>query len=88
MNDLTRYKLFAGVSVPPTAKLLYGYLLDRAGGRHGSVCLSSKKIARDVGLSPSTVRRNLHCLKSQKLIQIKARYGEEGIQLANQITIT
>lgn len=45
MNDLTRYKLLAGAKVPPAAKLLYIYLMDRAGGRHGSILLSGKKLA-------------------------------------------
>ncbi|GAB7056430.1 MULTISPECIES: helix-turn-helix domain-containing protein [Paenibacillus] len=87
MNDLARYKLIAAAAVPPAAKLLYGYLLDSTGGRHKSVYLSSTKMAIDVGFSPSTVRRNLHRLQSKGLIRIIARYSEEGIQLANQITI-
>lgn len=87
MNDLTRYKLVAEAAVPPAAKLLYGYLLDRAGGRHGSVCLSSTKMAMDLGFCRSTVRRNLHRLQGKSLIQLKARFSEEGIRLSNQITI-
>lgn len=86
MNDLTRYKLVAGAKVPPAAKLLYSYLMDRAGGRQGSVLLSSKKLALEVGLSPSAVRRNLHRLQRIGLIRITARYSEEGIRLTNQIT--
>ncbi|WP_141335992.1 helix-turn-helix domain-containing protein [Paenibacillus sp. tmac-D7] len=86
MNDLMRYKMLAEALVPPAAKLLYSYLMDRAGGRHGSVVLSGQKLALEVGLSPSTVRRNLHRLQHIGLIRIMARYSEEGIRLANQIT--
>ncbi len=86
MNDLARYRLLAGVSVSPAAKLLYSYLLDRAGGRNGTVLLSSKRLAAEVGLSTSAVRRNLHRLQKGGLIRITARYSEEGIQLTNQIT--
>lgn len=86
MNDLMRYKLLAKAKVSPAAKLLYSYLMDRAGGRHGCVLLSVKKLALEVGLSPSTVRRNLHLLQRIGLLRITARYSEEGIRLTNQIT--
>ncbi|WP_425262765.1 winged helix-turn-helix transcriptional regulator [Paenibacillus thermotolerans] len=48
--------------------------------------MSGKKLASEVGLSPSTVRRNLHRLQLIGLIRITARYSEEGIRLTNQIT--
>ncbi|OZQ68856.1 hypothetical protein CA600_05390 [Paenibacillus sp. VTT E-133280] len=86
MNDLARYRLLAEVSIPPAAKLLYSYLLDRAGGRNGTVLLSSRRLAAEVGLSSSAVRRNLHRLQEDGFIRITARYSEEGIQLTNQIT--
>ncbi|MEK4508897.1 helix-turn-helix domain-containing protein [Paenibacillus sp. FSL K6-2524] len=72
--------------VPPTAKLLYCYLLDRAGGRNGTVLLSSRRLAAEVGFSSSAVRRNLHRLQQNGLIRLSPRYSEEGIRLTNQIT--
>lgn len=63
MNDLTRYRLLAGAALPPSAKLLYSYLLDLAGGRNGIVWLSSRRLAVEVGLSSSAVRRNMHHLE-------------------------
>ncbi len=86
MNDLARYRVLAGASIPPAAKLLYSYLLDRAGGRNGTVVLSSRRLAAEVGLSASAVRRNLYRLQRNGFIQITPRYSEEGIRLANQIT--
>ncbi|MCD9023483.1 helix-turn-helix domain-containing protein [Cohnella silvisoli] len=86
MNDLARYRLLAEVSVSPAAKLVYSYLLDRAGGRNGFVVLSSRRLAAEVGLSASAVRRNLHRLEQHGLIKLTARYSEEGIRLTNQIT--
>lgn len=86
MNDLARYRLLAGVSVPPAAKLLYSYLLDRAGGRNGTVMLSSRRLAAEVGLSASAVRHNLHRLQHARLIRLTPRFSEEGIRLTNQIT--
>lgn len=86
MNDFARYRLLAEVAIPPAAKLLYSYLLDRTGGRNGVVQLSSRRLAAEVGLSPSAVRRNLHRLQQNGLIYLTARYSEEGIRLTNQIT--
>lgn len=86
MNDLARYRLMADVSVPPAAKLLYSYLLDRAGGRNGTVLLSSRRLAAEVGLSASAVRHNLHWLQQNGLIRLTPRYSVEGIRLTNQIT--
>lgn len=63
MNDLTRYKLCAGLHVPAAAKLLYYYLLDISGGRRHCTVLSIKKLAKDMGLSRSATSRNLHRLE-------------------------
>jgi predicted transcriptional regulator len=84
MNDLTRYKLCAGLHVPAAAKLLYCYLLDMSGGRHSSVVISVKKLAKDVGLSRSATSRNLHHLKHLDMIGIVPRYSEDGGRLSNQ----
>lgn len=54
--------------------------------RNGVVQLSSRRLAEEVGLSPSAVRRNLHRLQQSGLIHLTARYSEEGIRLTNQIT--
>lgn len=86
MNDLTRYRVLAAITVPPAAKLLYSYLLDRAGGRSGSVRLSARRLSAEVGLSPSAVHRNLYRLQQNGLIRLTPRYSEEGIRLTNQIT--
>lgn len=87
MNDLARYRLLVGASVPPAAKLIYSYLLDRAGGRNKTVILSVTRLAAEVGLSPSAVRRNLQRLQVKGFIRLTARYSDEGIRLANQITL-
>lgn len=87
MNDLTRYRLLAGEVLPPAAKLLYSYLLDLAGGRNGTVWLSSRRLAEEVGLSSSAVRRNLHRLEQCGLIRLSSRYSAEGVRLTNKITM-
>jgi DNA-binding MarR family transcriptional regulator len=87
MNDLNRYRLLAGAALPSSAKILYSYLLDLAGGRNGTVWLSSRRLAAEVGLSISTVRRNLHRLEQCGFISLISRYSADGARLTNKITM-
>ncbi|TEB17085.1 hypothetical protein Psfp_00819 [Pelotomaculum sp. FP] len=87
MNDLTRYRLCAGLHAPASAKLLYCYLLDMAGGRHHSVVISIKNLAQSVGLSRSATSRNLNRLRRVDMISIVPRYSEDGGRLSNQYTL-
>lgn len=87
MNDLTRYRLCAGLHVPAAAKLLYCYLLDISGDRHNSVAISVKKLAKSMGFSRSATSRNLHRLKRLNMIGIVPRYSEDGGRLSNQYTL-
>ncbi len=84
MNDLTRYRLCAGLPAPASAKLLYCYLLDMAGGRHNSVVISVKSLAQSVGLSRSATSRNLNRLRRLDMIGIVPWYSEDGGRLSNQ----
>ena len=85
MNDLTRYRLCAGLKTPPSAKLIYCYLLDAAD--KGGVTASVKNIARAVGLSRSAAGRSLHRLNRLDLIAITPRYTDDGGRLANQYNV-
>lgn len=87
MNDLTRYRLCAGLQAPASAKLLYYYLLDMAGGRHHSAVISIKNLAKSVGLSRSATSRNLNHLGRLDMIGIVPRYSEDGGRLSNQYTL-
>lgn len=87
MNDLTRYRLCAGLHAPASAKLLYCYLLDMAGGRHHSVVISIKNLGKSVGLSRSATSRNLNRLRRLGMIGIVPRYSEDGGRLSNQYTL-
>lgn len=87
MNDLTRYRLCAGLHAPAAAKLLYCYFLDMTGGRHNSVVISVKNLARGVGISRSATSCNLHRLKQMDMIGITPRYSEDGGRLSNQYTL-
>jgi predicted transcriptional regulator len=87
MNDLTRYKLFAGLRTPAAAKLIYCYLLDMTGGRHKSITMSVRTLAGDVGLSRSATSRNLHRLRQLGMIGISPRYTEDGGRLSNEYVL-
>ena len=84
MNDLTRYRLFAGLRAPATAKLIYCYLLDRTGGRHRSITVSTRSLAADMGLSRSATGRNLRRLRHLGLLSVSPRYTEDGGRLSNE----
>lgn len=82
MNDLTRYKLCAGLPVPASAKLIYCYLLDRSNG--GSIAISAKQLGKNIGLSRSATRKNLHRLKRMDMLDIAPRYSDDGGRLSNR----
>lgn len=86
MNDLTRYKLCAGMTAPPAAKLLYCYLLDISDDK-SVVVKSVRNIAKGVGLSRSATGRNLHRLNRLSLLEIAPRHTEDGGRLANKYTL-
>lgn len=85
MNDLTRYKLCAALPVPPAAKLIYFYLLDRSNGR--SVAISVKQLGKNIGLSRSATRKNLHRLKRMDMLGIAPRYSDDGCRLSNRYNL-
>lgn len=85
MNDTMKYKLCAGMKTPPSAKLIYCYLLDVS--ENGGVILPVKKIARAVGLSRATAGRSLHRLNRLDMLTITPRYNEDGGRTANKYTV-
>lgn len=82
MNDLTRYKLTAGLPVPAGTKLIYCYLLDVSDGR--GIAISIKKLGKSVGLSRSAARKNLRRLERLDMLDISPRYSDDGGRLSNQ----
>jgi predicted transcriptional regulator len=85
MNDNMKYKLCAGMKTPPSAKLIYCYLLDVS--ENGGVILPVKKIAKAVGLSRATAGRSLHRLHRLDMLTISPRYNEDGGRTANKYTV-
>jgi response regulator of citrate/malate metabolism len=82
VNDLTRYRLIAGLPVPAGAKLIYCYLLDVSDG--SGVAISIRRLGKSVGLSRSATRKSLHRLKRMDMLDIAPRYSEDGGRLSNQ----
>lgn len=82
MRDLTKYRLCAGLPVPPAAKLIYCCLVECS--ENGSVILPVNRLAKAVGLSRAATVRNLHRLEHLNLISIRPRYSEDGSRLANR----
>lgn len=85
MRDTTRYRLCARLKTPPSAKLLYCYLLDVSD--NGGIVMSVKNIAAAVGLSRSAAGLSLHRLKRLDMIEILPRYNEDGGRLANKYIV-
>ena len=77
MNNMLRHILFSKFKLSAAAKLVYCFLLD-AGAEQYEIALSVKRIAKTIGLSKSTVRRNLHSLREKGLIDIIPQYAADG----------
>ena len=63
--------------LPHRAVLVYIYLFDRA-NQDGECWPAIPTIARDLKLSESTVRRALHDLRREDLVESEQRYREKG----------
>ena len=63
--------------LPHRAVSVYIYLFDRA-NKDGECWPAIPTIARDLKLSESTVRRALHDLRREGLVESEQRYREKG----------
>ena len=63
--------------LPHRAVAVYVYLFDRA-NKDGECWPAIPTIARDLKLSESTVRRALHDLRREGLVESEQRYREKG----------
>lgn len=64
-------------NLPHRARAVYLYLEQRA-NKDGICWPSQKRIAKDLGMSVSTVKRALNDLKDAKMIETMVRYRENG----------
>lgn len=63
--------------LPPRAKFVYIYLRDRS-DKEGKCWPGIRTIARELGLSRSTVKRALKDLEQAGLLKKEPRYRENG----------
>ena len=72
--------------IPHRAKAVYMYLRDRTNAS-GTCWPGIKKIATDLHLSRSTVKRALDDLCKSELIKKKPRYRDNGSNSSNLYTV-
>ena len=72
--------------LPHRAVALYMYLKDRANA-DGSCWYAIDTIARQMGLSRSTVKRAIRDLTAHGWLELSPRYRENGSSTSNLITI-
>jgi DNA-binding MarR family transcriptional regulator len=72
--------------LPHRARAVYMYLKDRTGT--GADCWPAvKTIAADLQLSCSTVKRALHDLVREGLLEKESRYRENGSNTSNRLIL-
>lgn len=72
-----RYSFVYNSELPHRARAVYLYLSDRA-NKNGECWPGIRTIARELSLSPSTVRRALQDLRDAGLVETKQRYRNAG----------
>jgi len=86
VNKLTKYLPCADIDSTPSAKLLYLMLLDIT-DEDNSVVISQKKISEVLGISKSTVRKNMRRLERGGHIKIVAQWSRFGGRDPNQFVV-
>lgn len=86
MSKLSKYKSCGFIKAPISGKLLY-LVLDNVAGKNGSVIIPQRKISKTLGISRSTVRRNLRRLERIGAIRIIPTFHCDGSRAANKYII-
>lgn len=74
---MSRLDYLYRMNIPHRAFAVYQYLYDRA-NKNGECWPSVNRIAKDIKMSPSTVRRAIKDLRKAELIETKQRYRYYG----------
>ena len=77
------HKLYENGELPQRAKLVYLYLFDRK-DRDGKAWPGIKRMAADLSVSRSTVKRAIKDLEKAKLIRKEAHFRENGSSTSNR----
>ena len=74
---MSRLSYIYRTELPHRAVSVYIYLLDRA-NKDGECWPAIPTMAKDLKLSPSTIRRALHDLRKEGLVETEQRYRKKG----------
>ena len=77
------HKLYENGELPHRAKLVYLYLFDRK-DRGGKAWPGIKRMAADLSVSRSAVKRTIKDLEKAKLIRKEAHFRENGSSTSNR----
>ena len=86
MNKFTKYKLAGGLGTTISGKLLYLMLLDIV-DHEGKIVMPQKRISESLGISRSTVSKNMHRLEDAGAISIEPTYNECNGRMPNRYKI-
>ena len=83
MNKYTKFSLAGELETTISGKLLYLILMDVIDEKN-QVVIPQKKISKALGMSKSTVSRNLRRLEHIGVLKITPTFNEYGGQMPNQ----
>ena len=86
MNKFTKYKLAGSLDTTISGKLLYLMLLDIV-DHEGKIVMPQKRISESLGISRSTVSKNMHRLEDAGAILIEPTYNECNGRMPNRYKI-
>ena len=87
MNKYTKFQLVGDLQANPSGKLLYLILLDII-DEDNKIVIPQKRISRALGISRSTVSRNLRKLHRSGYIDIVPQFREDdGSRAANKYVL-
>ena len=87
MNTITAVQSTFNMDLSAKAKIIYNYLAFRSNDRDNSCFPALKRIARECGMSVSSVQRGLNELLLAGHISKRANYRANGGQTSNIYTI-
>jgi DNA-binding MarR family transcriptional regulator len=86
MNKYTKFRLVGELETTISGKLLYLVLLDVI-DEDNKIIIPQKKISEALGISRTTVSRNLRRLNNRGYIDIIPQFNEYGGQMPNKYIV-
>jgi DNA-binding MarR family transcriptional regulator len=86
MNKYTKFKLVGDLETTITGKLLYLVLLDIT-DEENKIVIPQKRISKALGISKTTVSRNMRRLAGIGAVRINPTFHDDGGRAANRYTV-